>query len=357
MSQPVVAIALSGGIDSLVAGYLLKQRYKNVFGIHFKTGYEKNSPDISGIRDQLGISVSSIDISSVFEKKIVSCFVQTYLKGKTPNPCIICNREIKFGVLLSHVLSLGADFLATGHYAKIVNRISSSDNFSSRSYLEKAEDRLKDQSYFLSMLSSSQLEKIIFPLAGMTKDEVRALAMSRNLSPVHKKESQDVCFIHDQSVSEFILKKKQIRVEHGDIINTEGIIIGRHNGLYQFTIGQRRGINVPAEEPYYVKKLNMENNTLEVCFKKELATKSFQIERIHWNEDINENSDRNTMESTEIRDIISQIRYNHKGALSSLIMKGDSGEVSFYEAQNAVTPGQVVVFYKSDRVLGAAFIK
>ena len=363
IKNSVIAIALSGGIDSLVAGYLLKQSYKNVFGIHFYTGYEKELPDISMIQDQLGLPISCIDLSSIFEEKVVSQFVQTYLKGKTPNPCIICNKEIKFGALLSHALSLGADFLATGHYAKIVNRISSSPNkldnsdaFSGRSYLKKADDRLKDQSYFLSLLSSSQLERIIFPLAGMTKDEVRAMALSCGISPVHSKESQDICFIHNQSVSEFILEKEQIRPEPGNIIDMEGKIIGQHKGLHRFTIGQRRGINVPAKEPYYVKRLDMENNTLEVCFKNDLATQFFEVERIHWNGELSENTKSN-MKAIEMQDIVTQIRYNHKGALSGLIMKGDSGKVSFHEPQNAVTPGQTAVFYKADRVMGAAFIK
>ena len=363
MKQPVVAIALSGGIDSLVAGYLLKQKYKNVFGIHFQTGYEKTSPDISLIEEQLDLPVKCIDLSSLFEEKVVSCFVQTYLKGKTPNPCVLCNKEIKFGVLMSHALSLGADFLATGHYANIANRITSPDNFSGRSYLKKADDSLKDQSYFLSLLSSSQLEKIIFPLAGMTKDEVRSLALSCKLSPLHKKESQDICFIHNQSISEFILEKKQIKAKPGNITDTEGKIIGEHNGLHQFTIGQRRGINVPAKEPYYVKGLDMENNILEVCFKNDLAIKSFQLENIHWNSDYPANAKQNLdsdLQDIVLHDIITQIRYNHKGALSTLVMKTmkeDSGRVHFHEPQNAVTPGQTAVFYKADRVLGAGFIK
>ena len=155
MKNPVIAVALSGGIDSLVSGYLLKLKYKHIFGIHFTTGYEKEPVDLLLLEKQLGFPVTSIDLSKNFEKKVIRYFVETYLEGKTPNPCIICNKEIKFGKLLHHAQNMGADFLATGHYATIINPISFLYKKISHCYLEKGSDTLKDQSYFLSLLSEN----------------------------------------------------------------------------------------------------------------------------------------------------------------------------------------------------------
>ncbi|MBU8910122.1 MAG: tRNA 2-thiouridine(34) synthase MnmA, partial [Desulfobacterales bacterium] len=194
MRNPVIAVALSGGVDSLVSGYLLKRKYKHVFGIHFTTGYEKRPVDIVRLEKLLGFPVTGIDLSKIFEKKIIQYFVRTYLEGKTPNPCIVCNKEIKFGELLRCAQSMGGDFLATGHYATIINPISFPDKKISRCYLEKGSDPLKDQSYFLSLLAADQLEKIIFPLAGMAKKDVKQFAKSNHLTPIHSSESQDICF-------------------------------------------------------------------------------------------------------------------------------------------------------------------
>lgn len=347
MEKPVIAVALSGGIDSLVSGFLLKQIYKQVVGIHFTTGYERNPADLEQLEKQLGIPVHCVDLSKQFEKKVVQYFTRTYLDGKTPNPCIICNKEIKFGALLKQAQKMGADYLATGHYATIINPISFPDRMISRCYLEKGADPLKDQSYFLSMLSGEQLEKIIFPLAGMTKEKVKQLARSNHLSPVHPSESQDICFIHDNHFSRFISDKQNILPRQGDIIDMSGRIVGRHKGLHQFTIGQRRGINCPAKEPYYVKTIDIKNNILKVCYKRDLSRKEFSIDHINWNF-----SDPGT-----ICDLMTKIRYSHKGALSTLSLTKSVGKVVFNEAQNAVTPGQTAVFYQKNRLLGAGMIQ
>jgi len=347
MKHPVVAVALSGGVDSLVSGYLLKLKYKNVFGIHFTTGYEKDLTDLILLEKQLGFPVTHIDLSIPFEKKVIEYFIQTYLEGKTPNPCIVCNKEIKFGELLKHATAMGADYLATGHYATIINPISCPGKLISHCYLEKGSDPLKDQSYFLSLLSCDQLEKIIFPLAGINKEEVKRLARSKNIAPAHPNESQDICFIHDNNFSRFILEKQGLLPEHGKIIDIDKKIVGTHKGLHEFTIGQRRGINCPASEPYYVKNIDLKNNTLEVCFKKDLARKQFTVGQINWN----------FSDQTMICDIMTKIRYSHKGALSNLSFYKDFAEVVFETPQNAITPGQAAVFYRGARVLGAGIIQ
>ncbi|MCD4676385.1 MAG: tRNA 2-thiouridine(34) synthase MnmA [Desulfobacula sp.] len=346
MKNPVIAVALSGGVDSLVAGYLLKQKYKHVFGIHFTTGYEKKPVDTALLENQLGFHVTSIDLSHAFEKKVIEYFIRTYLEGKTPNPCMTCNKKIKFGELLRHVQNMGADFLATGHYATVVNSISFPGKKISRCYLEKGTDPLKDQSYFLSLLSEKQLEKIIFPLAGMLKKDVRQFAKSKHITPTQPSESQDICFIHDNNFPGFILEKQRLTSQHGDIIDNSEKIIGRHKGLHKYTIGQRRGIDCPAKEPYYVKQIDIKNNILKVCFKKDLSKRKFSICQINWN----------FSDQKIIYDITTKIRYSHKGAVSTLTLNGSIGEVVFDEPQNAITPGQTAVFYKDARVLGAGII-
>jgi tRNA-specific 2-thiouridylase len=347
MKNPVVAVALSGGVDSLVSGYLLKQKYKHIFGIHFTTGYEKKTIDLTLLENRLGFPVTRIDLSKSFEKKVVQYFIRTYLKGKTPNPCIICNKEIKFGELFRHARAMGADFLATGHYATIVNPVSCPGKKISHSYLKKGDDPLKDQSYFLSMLSCDQLEKIICPLAGMKKEQVKQLAGSNHIEPVHPGESQDICFIHDNNFPRFILEKQGMIPTHGDIVDINGKIVGRHKGLYQFTIGQRRGIDCPASEPYYVKHIDIKNNILIVCFKKDLSRQKLNIENLNWN----------FSDQKIIPDIMTKIRYRHKGGASTLTRNGSLGHLVFNEPQNAVTPGQTAVFYKNSRVLGAGIIR
>ncbi len=347
MKEPVVAVALSGGVDSLVSGFLLKQKYKNVFGIHFTTGYEKRQIDLALLEKQLGFSVKCIDLSDIFEKKVIHYFIKTYLEGKTPNPCLICNKEIKFGTLLKHAKDMGADILATGHYATIVNHISFPDTDISTAYLKKGADPLKDQSYFLSFLSAEQLKHVFFPLAGMTKERVKQIAASNNIAPLFPSESQDICFIHDNNFSKFILDKQKINPKPGDIVNIEGKIVGRHTGLHQYTIGQRRGLNCPASEPYYVKNIDIKNNRLTVCFKKDLKSNSFTVQQINWN----------YSHPAPIKDMITKIRYSHKGADSTLTINDLEGKVNFNIPQDAVTPGQAAVFYKKDRVLGAGIIQ
>lgn len=347
MKDPVIAVALSGGVDSLVTAYLLKEKYKKVFGIHFSNGYEQQPTDIKSLETQLGIEIHVIDLSEAFEKKVVQYMIDTYLAGQTPNPCLICNREIKFGELLKHSKTMGADYLATGHYAHIVNSLSDPEKSKAGPYIKKGKDPLKDQSYFLSLLNKDQLNHIVFPLAGMIKTNVKELAKKAGLKPLQSNESQDICFIHDNDLAGFIEKKHPVLPAPGNIVDLEGTIVGRHSGLHQFTIGQRRGINCPAAEPYYVKQIDMKKNELVVCFKKDLSFSGMNVGEVVWNKSVD----------NSISGIETKIRYNHKGVLSTIRVENDRCQVHFNEPQNAVTPGQGAVFYKDDRVLGAGIIQ
>ena len=349
-ADPTVAVALSGGIDSLVTGFLIKRDFKNVFGIHFTTGYEAQPVDTAALENQLGIQVHTVDLSRAFEKNVVDYFISTYLAGKTPNPCLICNPEIKFGVLLDHAVQLGADAMATGHYATIVNRFTRPDRDNSEPRLEKGADPKKDQSYFMSRLRADQLNRLIFPLAGTTKDEVRKIAGANDLTPAVPSESQDICFIREHSFADFITRKRGLHPTPGNIVDMDGKVVGTHQGLHTFTVGQRRGINVPAPEPYYVRRINMADNTLEVCFKKDLAQKTMNVDDIVWNYSGTE----------DIMNLTVKIRYAHQGADATLTLNGSdrsSGTVTFDIPQNAVTPGQAAAFYLGNRVLGAGIIR
>ncbi|OQY01853.1 MAG: tRNA 2-thiouridine(34) synthase MnmA [Desulfobacteraceae bacterium 4572_130] len=343
--KKTIAISLSGGIDSLVAGFLLKKKKINLFGIHFTTGYEKNSIDFSNLEKILDIKIYHINLRKIFKESIVTYFIESYLNGKTPNPCLICNKKIKFGALLKAANNLGADFIATGHYAKIkTSKIKQSKHV----FLVKGKDSVKDQSYFLSMLEPSQLKKIIFPLGDMTKSEVTELAKNKGLVPPSIKESQDICFIHNKSFYDFISLEQKFKSIHGDIVTLDNKIIGTHKGLYRFTIGQRKGINCPGSAPYYVKKIDIKNNKLIVGFKNDLLQKKFYVKDLNWI----------TKPFFHCSNVKTKIRYNHKEAESVLTYdNNNSATIIFKKSQYAITPGQVAVFYNKDIVLGAGIIQ
>ena len=336
-----IAIALSGGIDSLLAGRLLKQSGADLFGVHFYTGYEQEPKQISFISTQLDIPIHKVDLSDVFEKRVVSYFVSTYLAGKTPNPCVLCNKEIKFGALWEAARQHGADGIATGHYARVVR------DSSGRTRLLKGLDSQKEQSYFLSMLSPDQLEKGIFPLGRYTKTEVRQAALKENLEPLEKKESQDVCFISHGDAGRFITGKTGLCEEKGNIVKNDGTVLGEHDGLFKFTVGQRRGINCPGPAPYYVKSIDTRNNVLVVGQKNEILQKVFYIESANWiSRDL----------EFPVR-AVAKIRYNHQGACATVAKEGERYRVEFEHPQHAVAPGQTAVFYQNDEVLGGGIIQ
>jgi len=344
--KPCIAVALSGGVDSMVAACLLKQDGHEMFGLHFLTGFENPSadrrgPDIQSIGSQLGIQVHVVNLSAEFKQHVVDYFCSTYLAGATPNPCMVCNPSIKFGTLLRHAQELGAGYLATGHYA-VVQR---DDN--GRNRLFKGADPNKEQSYFLARLIQSQLDKAIFPLGRLIKNTVREIAVRNGLRPAWVAESQDVCFIPAGAYHEFLYKLGGRRSEPGPIETLDGRIVGEHQGLHAFTIGQRRGINCPAAEPYYVLRIDTGRNRLIVGAKKDLLTTECRVTQINWiapppDGPIN---------------VLTRVRYRTRETLATVIpLSADSARVCFDSPQSAVTPGQAAVFYDGDEVLGGGFI-
>ena len=344
----VTAVAVSGGIDSLVAASLIKETGDDVVGIHFTTGFESGDTDtvyIAGdmaesVSRQLGIPVHIMNLEDQFKRYVVDYFVDAYTAGVTPNPCLVCNPLIKFGVLLDAAKKKGASRLATGHYAKVEK------DHHGIFRLKKGIDPEKDQSYFLAFLTQSRLSSAYFPLGDLTKDEVKRIAEKKGLFPFSLDESQDICFIRHASYGRF-LEKRGIAPRPGPIVDTKGNVLGRHNGLHLFTIGQRRGINCPAQEPYYVLRINPTDNSLVVGFKPELYRNECRVDNINW---VHERP--SSPLSVTVR-----IRYSHKGATALIEPDSDrSARVKFESEQPAVTPGQGAVFYQGDEVTGAGWI-
>lgn len=345
----LAAVAISGGIDSLVSAYLLKAAGHEVVGLHFLTGFE-DSPapqedarhPIHGLGAQLGVPIQILDLSTPFRRTVVDYFSTSYQAGRTPNPCLFCNPIIKFGHLWSYASRLGADFLATGHYARIARDPAGDCR------LLRGVDRHKDQSYFLARLSPAQLERARFPLGDRRKEDVRRLAAAKGLKPLAPGESQDVCFIRQTTYSRFLADYSGVPAAPGPIVDTGGRVIGQHQGLHRFTIGQRRGIDCPAAQPYYVVGIQPDANRLVVGFKDELGRMECEVTEINWIR-------RPTRFPAEAQ---VKIRYRHRAARARLTPAGTDKtvHVRFAEPQEAITPGQGAVFYDGEEVRGGGWI-
>jgi tRNA-specific 2-thiouridylase len=365
--KPVVAIALSGGIDSLMSAYLLKQQGFNVIGIHFITGYEIQASDsesipgssntqtgissavkslaehkIAHLSSQLDIEIKLIDCSTEFKQTVVDYFARTYQMGQTPNPCMVCNPFIKFGTILDSARKSGAEFLATGHYARVRR------DPNGRFHLMKGIDSSKDQSYFLALLNPQQLARARFPLGEMTKADVIKLADQKGFTPATQGESQDICFVKGLRYGEFLAVQPGFEPRPGPIQDTSGKILGQHEGLHLFTVGQRRGINCPAAEPYYVVGMDQAKNLLEVGLKKDLLASECKAIDINWIQ----------QPPARPMKVHTRVRYRHEAAASTVIPVDDNAAIVRFETpQSAITPGQCAVFYRDDEILGGGWIE
>lgn len=358
-----IAIALSGGIDSLMTAALLKDQGYHLIGVHFLTGFETayqkeavlrtTAGDFETMADQarrhlapmvaqLDIPLHILDLRAEFKQHVVDYFVQSYQGGKTPNPCQKCNPSIKFGLLFEAAERLGATRLATGHYARL------KPAKDGRMRLFRGVDNTKDQSYFLARLSQAQLNIAFFPLGEYTKDQTRQMAHRKGIRPAASQESQDICFIKNGTYGEFLEQQPGFNAKPGPIVDLEGNRLGTHNGLYLFTIGQRRGINCPSSEPYYVARIDVSQNTLVVGRKTDLSAEAFKVQAINW---IIHRPDSSIP-------VTVRVRYRHQAVPATLVpIGGDQAEVIFDEPQSAVTPGQGAVFYDKDEVLGGGWIQ
>ena len=352
MSKKKVILAMSGGVDSSTAALLLGRSGYEVTGVHMNMGDFAEQPgtgshsdssacDAKKVAELLGIEFNVIDVSREFEK-IIEYFCSQYNSGRTPNPCVVCNRGIKFRTLIEYAGSTGADFVSTGHYARV-------EKADGRFQLRKGLDKKKDQSYMLFNLTQEQLSKTIFPLGDKTKEEVRRAAKEANLPVLDKEESQDICFAGEGEYLSIIEKRTPDKITSGEIVDTGGNVIGTHKGFQNFTIGQRRGIGIARGKPQYVIAIDACKNRVVIGDREELLTRTFSVRECNW---ISFDKPAKPIHC-QVR-----IRYAHKETPAKVEPSGEDGAaVTFEEPQRAVTPGQAAVFYDGDKVLGGGFIE
>jgi tRNA-specific 2-thiouridylase len=335
---------MSGGVDSSVTAALLKTAGHNVFGITMRLwdGASAAVDDARRVADHLGIEHHVAAFEGCFATEIMDYFASEYLAGRTPNPCARCNKLIKFGALLERAKELGADQLATGHYARILT----SEN--GTAHLLKAVNLPKDQSYFLFSLRQEQLHEIIFPLGDMRdKIEVRRIASRLGIPVAEKSDSQDICFIPDGDYAGF-LERSGVASPPGDFILADGRVVGRHSGIHRYTVGQRRGMGIAWSEPLYVVRIDPVTNSVVVGIEAELYRKSLTIRHCNWLRPV----------QTGAGELDCKIRYRHQQVPCSLtLLPENSAEISFTKPQKGITPGQVAVLYIGDEVIGGGWIE
>lgn len=365
MTRGRVAIAMSGGVDSSVAAALLKEQGYDVVGFSMQLydqtrgGAEaagraygrccalEDLYDARQVAARLGIPHYVVNFERDFERLVVRSFIEDYRDGLTPSPCVLCNSRMKFDHLTRLAEDVGASHVATGHYARITP-----DPQTGRHLLRRGFDADKDQSYFLFELRQEQLARAMFPLGELDKDEVRRLAHRYGLAVAEKADSQEICFVPDGDYAGFVGRSLGIEGQEaalaGDIVNSEGQIIGRHRGIHHYTIGQRRGLGIAHPAPLYVIDLQPRERRVVVGERSKLAKKSFHAAGVNW---IAVAGPHQPVRATV------KIRSRHPGAEASVTPRGGgSVEVVFDEPQMAVTPGQAAVFYCEDKVLGGAWI-
>lgn len=346
-----IAVGLSGGVDSSVAAKLLMEQGYEVYGVTLRLLDERNAvakeqseriiEEAAQAARILGIPHRVYDFRTEFQNQIIDYFIQSYRCGETPNPCYICNRQIKFGLLLERALQDGCDAIATGHYAKVFREPSG------RYVLERGVDAQKDQSYFLALLSQEQLGRTFFPLAELTKQEVRLIAEKAGLVNAHKSDSQDICFVPDGDYTAVIAAYAPDAFPEGAFIDINGTKVGTHRGLHRYTIGQRRGLALPFGYPIYVVEKSAEHNTVTVGSGDALLAAACSVREVNWIAEM--------PQEPFYAEVKTRYRQQLKKARIEPI--DDSHvRIVFTESERAVARGQAAVFYCESRVLGGGII-
>jgi tRNA-specific 2-thiouridylase len=352
-----VLVAMSGGVDSAAAAALLLEQGHEVIGATMQL-WSADQPgnnaedgccsleaveDARAVADKLGVAYYVLNLHEPFRENVIDYFVAEYLQGRTPNPCIVCNQKLKFSKLLDKAKALDCRYVATGHYVR-----KDEQPVDGRWLLRKGIDPAKDQSYVLYGLTQDQLEAGLFPLGGYTKVEIRRLAERFGLPVASKQESQEICFVPDQNYRRFIEEYRPGSTKPGKIVDLEGKVLGEHGGITNFTIGQRKGLGIAAGVPLFVIAIDPERNEVVVGPGEAVFTERLIARRLNWIA-----FDRPDRELTAE----AKIRYTAKPAPARIKPKGERAEVIFDQPQRAVTPGQAVVFYQEDLVLGGGIIE
>ena len=346
-------VAMSGGVDSSLAAALLKEAGDEVIGVTMQIWpRESEAADRFGgccgieaidsarqVANKLGIAHYVVNLRDIFAEKVIADFCREYGSGRTPNPCIRCNQFIKFEALLKRAREMDADFLATGHYARINH---SPDGY----HLLKAVDRHKDQSYFLYTLGQAELRHLLFPVGDLRKAEVRELSAKLGLPTANRPASQDICFIPEDDYRSFIVN--HVPLESGDIVDTEGKVIGKHQGLARYTVGQRQGLGISSNQRRYVLRLDSAANRLVVGTREQLLHNCLFAGKLSWV---------SGAAPGELNEVTAKIRYQSPEAAVKLNFLNGVAEVQFDRPQSAITPGQAVVFYRGEAVLGGGIIE
>lgn len=353
MARGRVAVAISGGVDSSTAALLLKEAGYEVIGMHMRLWQDyKSKPEIGQQHhklkrainraeetcSKLGIPFHLVELENEFKSHVVDYFCNGYAQGRTPNPCIACNKYIKFGFLLEKAISLGADYLATGHYS----RIKYSDNIY---HLFQGADSSKDQSYMLYTLEQKKLRHVLFPLGDYLKTEVRKIAQQNRLPAAEEPGSQDICFI-DGKYSDFL--SQNVITSIGEIVNKQGKVLGKHSGVVFYTIGQRHGLGFSTGRRLFVTRIDPEQNRISVGTEEELYSQELTAGQVNW---VSGEAPSGPL------DVTVKIRYKSPAAVAAIYPKLNSVKVEFRQIQRAVAPGQAVVFYYNDEVIGGGIIE
>jgi tRNA-specific 2-thiouridylase len=352
-----VVVGMSGGVDSSTAAALLVEQGHDVIGVTlklwkqdcfspsqdlFKCCGSRAAADVRAVCDHLGIPFHLIDEAEDFQTLVIQHFAAEYKAGRTPSPCILCNEHLKFGTLLRRADDFGAQFIATGHYARVERR---SDG---RTLLRRGRDPRKDQSYFLFSLRQEQLSRALFPLGDQTKSETRDAARQRQLKTAEQQESMEICFVPGNDYRSFLQQAGLAQKHRGEIVNLQGQVLGHHDGIEFYTIGQRKGLGLSSPKPLYVLELDAEKNRVVVGDDSSLGRDEFTVDRCNWIP---------FADPPPSIEVTVKIRYNHPGTPATVSPQaGGRALVKLHEPQRAITPGQAAVFYQDDLVVGGGWI-
>lgn len=345
-----VALGMSGGVDSSTSVYLLQQQGYEVVGIHMLLIPEYLQKDMSSMEDaqsvaaQFGIEFHVLDLRNEFENTVIKYFTEAYQRGLTPNPCVYCNKTIKFGLLAKHAMAYDVDLISTGHYIRKVE-----DATTGKAFFAQALDSKKDQSYFLSLVDPNMVEKCIFPLGDYTKDQVREIADELHLPVAQKKDSQEICFIPNDDYKTFLHQVlPETAFKKGKILDSFGKQLGTHDSIMNYTIGQRKGLGVSLGKPAYVVSINPKLNTVVLGNSEELMNDRLVATQNNFFTDIPYET---------LIDVEAKIRYRTKPATAKLVRhKNETTDLYFAEEQRAITPGQCVAYYQEERLIGGGWI-
>lgn len=353
-----VVVGMSGGVDSSVAAYLLKEQGYDVIGVTMQIWQDEEQAmqeenggccglsavdDARRVAAALEIPYYVMNFKKEFKEHVIDYFVEEYQNGRTPNPCIACNRYVKWESLLQRSLSIGAEYIATGHYARVVQLENG------RYTLRRSATLAKDQTYALYNLTQDQLKRTLMPVGEYTKEEVRSIAEKINLRIASKPDSQDICFVPDGDYASYIEEEAGVKVPEGNFVLTDGTVLGRHKGITHYTVGQRKGLGLALGYPAFVLEIRPETNEVVIGTKEESMTTQLVARNLNF---------MSIEDLTEPLHVFTKIRYNHRGAWCTIEKTGEDEILcTFDEPQRAITPGQAVVFYDGEYVLGGGTIQ